>query len=112
MKHVTIELSEPIIGHSDPIRRVVLQEPRARDYFALGEPSVYARNPDGTVYAVENAEVIDRYIERCIVEPKESILLDQMSLGDAMRVKDAVLGFFSDARKKTLPSSSMSSSSD
>lgn len=94
----TVDLAEPIVGHAGPITRIVLREPTARDYFSLGEPSVYARNGDGAIYSVENAEVIERYIERCIAEPQDSLLIGQMTLADAMRVKGAVLDFFTAAR--------------
>lgn len=111
VKTATIELSEPIVGH-EPIRRVILREPQARDYFSLGEPSVFAQNGDGTaVYAIENPDVIQRYIERCLVEPKDPLALGQLCLSDAMRVKEACLSFFTDGRVKASNSPATSSSS-
>lgn len=95
-----VELVEPLLGHGEPIRRLVLKEPTGRDYISLGEPMVVARNPDGTAYAVENTAVIEQYVERCITEPKDPLLvIPQLGLSDAMRLKEAVLGFFRDARQ-------------
>lgn len=105
MKTTTIDLASPIMGHGEPISRVVIKEPTGRDYFALGEPAVGARNPDGTTYWVENVEVIEKYIEACVSEPSSGILLGQLCLADAMRVKDAVLDFFGAARRNISPSS-------
>jgi hypothetical protein len=106
-----IPLTTPITGHNGPISKVVVKEPTGRDYFALGEPSVWARNPDGTSYVVENTEVLEKYIERCIVEPNDPLILSQLGLADAMRVREAVLDFFGAARRASSPVDSTSSSS-
>jgi hypothetical protein len=111
VKSITIELTEPLVGH-EPIPRLILREPQARDYFSLGEPSILAQSVDGTaVYAIENSEIVQRYIERCLVEPKDPLTLGQLCLVDAMRVKEAVLGFFNQARANVSRSPATSSSS-
>lgn len=102
-KTVTVELSEAIIGHTGPVSRVVIKEPTAGDYFALGEPSVWGRGADGNSFIVENVEVVEGYVSRCVQEPNDPLILNQMSLADAMKVKDAVLGFFGEARRKNSP---------
>jgi hypothetical protein len=106
----TIELTKAIVGHDGPIRQIVLREPTARDLFQLGEPFAYARNPDGTLYSAENTEAIKAYIERLIDADKE-LLIGQMSLADGMRVKEAVLSFFTTARLQTSSTTATSSSS-
>lgn len=106
---VAVDLIEPIATHHGPAARVVLREPNGRQYADLGDPSVYARNPDGTAYVVENPAVIAQYLEGCIVEPEPLLTLPQLGLADAMRVKDALLDFFAAARQagsKAAPSSS------
>jgi hypothetical protein len=100
-----IELSKPITGHEGPVTKVVLKEPTAADYFALGEPQIVARNPDGTVFVVENDAAVKQYIERCCVSPSP-LLLAQLSLRDAVKVKAAVLDFFMVARSVDTASSS------
>lgn len=104
MKTVTIPLAAPIVGHNGPIAQVVVKEPTGRDYFTLGEPSVWARNADGTSYVVENTEVLEKYIERCIAEPTDPLLLSQLGLADAMKIREAVLDFFGAARQASSPS--------
>jgi len=98
-----IPLSTPIQGHTGPISQVLVKEPTGRDYMALGEPSIWARNADGTSYVIEHTEVIEKYIERCLADPKDPLLLSQLGLADAMKVKDAVLDFFGAARKAASP---------
>lgn len=109
-KTQAINLGEPVVTHTGPIKELVFREPRARDFFELGEPFAYARNPDGTVYSAENADVINKYIERLLEKPNDPLVLAQVSLVDAMRIKETVLGFFTAARLQlsgiTLTSSS------
>ena len=99
MKKTTIDLIEPFSGPSGMVPRVVVREPKTAEFIEMGEPFVVARNPDGTVYAVENDKTIKAYIEVCIVEPDPLLALAQMSLSDAIRVKAALLDFFRAARE-------------
>src|SRR5262245_1615460 len=97
-KQITIQLAEPLAGHQGPIATVVVREPRAAEFFRLGEPFAYARNADGTIFTVENAETVKAYLDALIVEPADRLLIEQLSLSDAMKVKETVLGFFTAAR--------------
>lgn len=96
---VRVPLSTPIKGHAGPISEVVLRAPKAADFFELGEPQVVAYGKEGLGYVAENTETVRAYIERLVIEP-DAMLLAQLSLADAMKVKSAVLGFFIDARQK------------
>lgn len=97
-KQTTIPLSEPLAGHEGKITQVIVRSPKAAEFFLYGEPYAYARNRDGTVFTVENAETVKSYIDVLIVEPKDKLLIAQLELTDAMKVKEAVLGFFTAAR--------------
>jgi hypothetical protein len=94
----TVPLTNPIKGHAGFIESVTLREPTGDEYFSLGEPGVYARTAERVTLQVENDPVIKAYIEKCVVAPANALLLAQLSLVDAMKVKDAMLGFFQDAR--------------
>ena len=111
MPNKTIKLAEPIKGHDGDIRAVVLREPRASDLFALGEPIVYAQTASGMFFTSEKEETIRAYLDRCIVEPSDKLLLEQLSLRDGIQVKEALLGFFMDARQGPSPDAATSSSS-
>jgi hypothetical protein len=104
----TIDLSSPLPGHGELIRKVVLKEPTYADYMSLGDPFVIARNSDGSLFPVENGDVIRAYIDRCCVSP-DPLLLAGLSLADAMAVKGAVLSFFTEAQ--ATPSTPVTSSS-
>ena len=110
MANKSIDLLTPLLDHSGPVRQVVLREPRAADFFELGDPVAWARSGD-MVYSADKDAVVKAYIDRCVVEPKNTLLLEQLSLADAMRLRDAVIDFFTDARLKTLPQPATSSSS-
>lgn len=102
-KSIAIDLAEPLKGHGAPVKTITVAEPKGKDFYRLGDPYVVARNPDGTLFHVENDELVRAYIEACV--DCDPLLLDQLTLGDAMAVKDAVLGFFTDARSsRTKPS--------
>lgn len=108
-KEVKVPLSEPIQGHDELIREIVLREPSAMDYYSLGDPHLYARNPDGSIVSLESGETIKAYLDRCIVSPNP-ILAGQIGLADAMAVKAALLSFFETAQAtSTKPATSSSS---
>jgi hypothetical protein len=73
-----------------------LRPPSAHDFFEIGEPLVLARTGDGALYSVENDGAIRLYIERCA--PGFMALPEARNLANAIRVKMAVLDFFTDAR--------------
>jgi hypothetical protein len=97
-RQTRVPLQEPIDGHGGKVTAVVVREPTAAEYFAIGEPQVTARNPDGTIYSIENDASIDAYMDRCIVEPDPLLAKKQMGLADGIAVKAALLGFFLAAR--------------
>lgn len=108
----TIELLKPIEGMKGVITKVVLKPPTGHAFLTLGEPWVIVRSGDGGTSQMELTQTIAAYVEVCIEEPKDATaVLGMLSLADAMRVKEAVLDFFGDARLAGLPKSPGSSSS-
>lgn len=100
----TILLSEPITGHHEVIREVVVRPPTLPEYGRIGEPYTWIRGADGQAVYVEQDGAISAYIEACIVEPKDKLLVEQIELRDAFAIKEAVLDFFHEARQaKTSP---------
>lgn len=95
-KAVTIDLLDPLTGHKGPVKTITIREPKGKEFLAFGDPYIVARQPDGTLYPVEDGGAIARYIEACV--DLDPLLLDQLGLADAIRVKETVLGFFTDAR--------------
>lgn len=115
MANTTVTLKNPIEGHlPDPvtgesritqIKEIVLREPKYRDIMLLGEPAAFARSEGGMIYQAEKDEVVRNYIERLMISPKDVLLLEQVSLADALQLKEAIFGFFQDARKAITPQS-------
>jgi hypothetical protein len=98
MPNVTVNLSTPIEGHEGQIKSITLREPKFGDVMALGEPSAFARSEGGMVFQSEKDGVVQSYVERLLVEPKDPALLLQVSLADALKLKDAIYDFFQAAR--------------
>ena len=103
-KTIDIDLDEPINGHKGPISIVKVSEPRAGDILDLGDPFVLARGADGALISVENDEKIRAYIERLTQDADgqrlDPILLRQASASDLLRIRDAVIDFFIQARSR------------
>ncbi len=90
----TITLKKPIEGHHGKITQVVLREPTFDQYLEFGEPYTIAASKDGTPFGVENNDVIRQYLAVCVKEPVDKLILTQLSVSDARKLKDALLGFF------------------
>jgi hypothetical protein len=95
----TITLKHPIEGHEGQVKQLVFREPKYADVMALGEPSAYARSEGGMIYQSEKDGVVQSYIERLLVEPKDPLLLGQLTLADTLQVKEAIHSFFMAARE-------------
>lgn len=103
-KNVIINLRDPFAGHRGRVDRITLREPRAGDYFALGDPTQLARTPSGEMRVVIRQDTVNKYLERLIIDPDPLLALGQMSLADGLAVQNALLDFFSEAALKGEPS--------
>lgn len=113
MKKVEITLSEPAKVGNKEVSVVVLREPTAGEFFDLGEPMLLTQTDGGTSVIVHNNDVIMKYIRRCMVEPSGHLdFIDSLPLTDAVRLKGAVLDFFTDARRSGSNPLENSSSAD
>jgi hypothetical protein len=99
-KTKAVPLATPLVGHNKHFQSVEIREPTAADFWENGEPTRWAYTKDGIGFRIENDAAIKAYIEACVVEPKDPLLLGQMTLADAIAVKEAVLDFFTAARPK------------
>lgn len=96
----TVILKRPFDdGAGGRVTKVVLQEPTAPDFFALGAPRTWVKSAGGMALVDDDA-AIKAYVERCIVEPDPLIAMRQMSVLDAMAVKDTLLDFFQESAPK------------
>lgn len=94
-KQITVPLKRPFTGPKGAVSSIVLQEPSASDFFLLGAPQTWVRSGGGMAL-VDNDQAIKAYVERMIVEPDPLLAMAQMSVIDAIAVKDAAMGFFQD----------------
>lgn len=116
MAETTIDLDQPIQAHDGLVKQITLREPRYRDVMQFGEPVARGYSTDGTiVYTAENIDIIRAYAARLIKNPEDKgepkvdeQLLGQLGIFDTLRIKDAVLDFFRDARSKIQKSASTS----
>jgi hypothetical protein len=108
-KTIKVQLTKPIIGHKGPVSEVELREPTCEEFFELGDPRTTVFTVDEAtaglrtsgknteVKQVENGAVIKKYLQRCLVEPDALAVFAQCPLADALRIKEAFLGFFDSA---------------
>lgn len=98
MAEITIHLRKPL--YNGTVTEVRLREPTAAEYIEIGDINQYGRSPDGSIYEIEVDGVARRYFERLITYPMLP-QARQLSLVDAMAVKDAIVGFFDAARQES-----------
>ena len=101
-KQITVALKRPFPGAEGPVNSIILQEPTAGDYFALGAPQTWVK-ASGGMALVDNDQAIKAYAERLIVKPDPLLAMTQMSVLDAIAVKDTILGFFMEETLKPSP---------
>ncbi len=98
-KTTAVPLQDPFPGHKGDVTEIVIREPRGEDYFDLGLPYKFMqigaeREP------IDLEPVIKQYLERCIEKPEPLLAMSQLSLMDAIAVKDAFMRFFTVAPVK------------
>lgn len=101
----TINLVEPIEGPGPnketptvQITQIILRAPKFPDVMLLGEPRAFGRSEGGVMFTSEKEDVVDAYIRRLVIEPKDPALLNQCGLADTVQLKDAIFDFFEAAR--------------
>jgi hypothetical protein len=91
---ISIPLDAPLTTHDGPLKQIVLREPTFDEYLELGDPYTVAAGASGVPFAVENVDVIKKYIAFCLVEPKNPALLSQAGANVARALKETLLSFF------------------
>lgn len=99
-KTIKVDLPDHLETHQGMVSFAEFREPTARDFFSLGEPFQVVRGGDGGIFVVEKDDVILAYMEKCIQQPIDVILLGTMSLANAMACREKFLGFFETARAR------------
>jgi hypothetical protein len=97
-----VTLDRPVEGHGKVmLREVTLRAPGFNEFMTIGEPVAQGWSTDGSVaYAAEDIDKVRRYAEVLIEAPFDGLLLAGLGLSDTLRVKDAVLDFFREARPR------------
>lgn len=85
---------EGLVTPEGVLTDVVLREPSYDTVFALGDPRTLCASPDGTTFVHVNNEILAAYVQKCLVQPKSVLHLEQGGGPLALRVRAAVLGFF------------------
>jgi hypothetical protein len=101
-KQITLPLKRPFQGADGSVSSIVLQEPTAGEFFVLGAPQTWVKAAGGMAL-VDNDQAIRAYAERLIVKPDPLLAMTQMSVLDAIAVKDAIVGFFTEEAQTPSP---------
>lgn len=91
-----VPLSKPFDdGKGGKVTKVVVQEPSGSDFLRIGAPQTWVKAPGQVGMAlVDNDDAIRAYVERAIVEPDPLLVMANLSLHDAIAVRESVLDFF------------------
>ena len=112
-KRTTIKLEEPILDGGTVLNEIILRAPLYADYRELGDPWTIFYDEKGRGAPMDRTDVIFAYVERCLVSPKNFLLLEHLTLGDARKLRQWVEGFFRqgvEAKEGSTTSSPTSSS--
>lgn len=98
----TIPLSRTYEAFGGAFNAIALREPTFEDLFALGEVQEWQPVPGGDgQMLITHDDRIRAYAER--LAGKDAGKLPQLALADAVRIKKAIIDFFSEARKSDDP---------
>lgn len=114
-KQVRIPVPGGLFGHGKTFQEVVLREPTFREYLDIGDVIEHISYPNGMRIATVNNVTVDRYLQTCLVEPRDAIVVEQGGLALAKEVREAILGFIhgeSPAQSAASPTSAPTSSGD
>lgn len=96
----SIKLEKPLEVHGKKSGEIELKEPSGALYVKLGDPRLLVFNPSGSGYWVEQNEIIKAYLEALIDHPLGGDVVNLLSLGDVMALKEALFGFFTSAAER------------
>ena len=110
-----IQLSQSYLNpDGSKFNKITLREPTFREYTDLGNPTTFVAVSGGGGFEQEATPVIVEYAERLC--DCDANLLYQLNLTDSLKLRDAVIDFFREARglpvmeTTTAPSDESSSS--
>lgn len=103
MGDITVKLSRKYEAHGHTFDNVRLREPTGADLDEIGELAERQQSADGHNLIIYHDDRLIAYRKRLLIKgdglPMDADLA-QLSLTDAIAVRDAVSGFFSKARSK------------
>jgi hypothetical protein len=97
----SIPLTRKYEAHGKVFDAVSLRAPTLREYLTIGEPMEAHAGPDGDGrFIIEQHDRIAAYLDKLAVPGEPGLEnLDVLDLADSMSVKEAIIGFFSEARR-------------
>lgn len=113
MTNTIVKLSRSYESHGKTFDSVTLRPPKWRDYMEIGEIQEPQPGANG-VFVVTYPERIEAYALRLSVggeRAPDGADLMSLDLADTMRVREAIIDFFAEARRQE-PSSTSSSGGD
>ncbi|MCO6410099.1 hypothetical protein [Hoeflea alexandrii] len=107
----TVRLSRRYEAHGRAFDSLTFREPKMADFEAIGEIAEYQPAPEGGMLIINHDDRVWRYRDRLLKRGDDlpsAADLGDLDLADAIAVKEAISGFFTQARAKpsaTLPTS-------
>lgn len=97
---VRIWFSSPIFLHAEPKGFLTLRPPQVGERWEHGEPNAYVFNAEGLGTPYTDRPCLRGWIERLIVDHDIDIIGRSSDLALGLLIEEAVLGFFTNARKR------------
>lgn len=97
---VRIWFAAPILLHAEPRGFLTLRQPFAGEPWELGDPRSYVYGVDGLGTPYTDREVLMKWIRRLMVDHDPDIVGREPDLSLGLLIEEAVLDFFTNARKR------------
>ena len=99
--NIKIPVPGGIVGHGRKYDAVELRQPTFREIIDIGQVQELMIYPNGMRVVVTNSLSLERYIEACVIEPKDPLLIEQGGAPLALAIRDAIIGFFHPGQEPT-----------
>lgn len=89
-----ISLSKRYRTSGGDLDRITFRDPNFTDYMELGEPIAQGWMEGGVLVQNVNFDAVRAYAEKLVQAPWDAVLLGQLAITDAKKIRDMVVGFF------------------
>ena len=109
---LTVPLTRPYHETGKPVSSLTFRPPRWTEWLEFGDVEEWVPTAAGHEILARNMDAIAKYAMKCMVDADPSVVLPVLDIADSMRLTNAIVDFFEDARRSARMPTSSSSDAD